>query len=217
MRVIDLSHTIRTGMQIYPGDPDVAIERALTHENDYCHVDRLLLGSHSGTHIDAPLHFLSDGKRISDFPADKFIGKGVVLDVRGKKENEPITLADILPYEKQFERGCFAVLMTGWSEHFGTEAYEKHPYLSKEGADFFVEKGVSIVGLDALNIDSTVSEIWDAHDTLLSNDTLIVENLSNLSALDPSKSYYFSFLPLKLDDTDGSPIRATAIEAGNNF
>jgi kynurenine formamidase len=102
--------------------------------------------------------------------------------------------------------------MTGWSEYFGTEKYERHPYLSKEGAEFLVSKGVSIVGLDALNIDSTISEVWDAHGILLSNEVLIVENLNNLSSIDPSKNYCFSFLPLKLDDTDGSPIRAAAIE-----
>lgn len=217
MRVIDLSHTIKTGMQIYPGDPNVAIEKALTHENDYCHVDRLLLGTHTGTHIDAPLHFLSGGKRITEFPVNKFIGKGVLIDVRGKSENEPITLKDILPYESQFEEGCFAILMTGWSAYFGTEKYEKHPFLSKEGAQFFVSKGVSIVGLDALNIDSTVSEVWDSHSTLLSSDILIVENLNNLTAVDASKRYYYNFLPLKLNDTDGSPIRAIAMEAANGI
>uniref|UniRef100_UPI0039F61E6D cyclase family protein n=1 Tax=Zhenpiania hominis TaxID=2763644 RepID=UPI0039F61E6D len=61
MKVIDLTHEIKTNMQVFPGDPEVEIKEALTHKTDYCHVDRLLLGSHSGTHIDAPYHFLEDG------------------------------------------------------------------------------------------------------------------------------------------------------------
>lgn len=213
MNIIDLSHLIENGMQIYPGDPAPSIERALTHESDYCHVDRLNLGSHTGTHIDAPFHFLSKGKKISEFTADKFIGKGVVVDVRSKKENEGIVIDDVKPYEKEITRGCFVLFMTGWSQYFGQEMYEKHPYVTKECAQWLREKGISIVGTDGLNIDSTVTEQFDAHDIFLTNDILIVENLTNLENVPTKSSGWFSFLPLRVSDTDGSPIRAVYIES----
>ena len=63
MKIIDLSHTIHDDIQIYPGDPPPSIRRGLTHEKDYCHVDLLTLGSHTGTHIDAPYHFMKNGKK----------------------------------------------------------------------------------------------------------------------------------------------------------
>lgn len=190
----------------------MVIGRELTHEKDYCHVDRLTLGTHSGTHIDAPLHFIPDGKSISEYPAEKFVGKGLLVDVRGKMGNEPITAKDLSSYENQLHQGCFAIFMTGWSDHFGTEKYLNHPYLSKEVGEMLESAKVSIVGIDALNIDSTIDDPWDAHNILLSKDILIVENLSNLSVLNSQKSYLYSFLPMKLEDTDGSPVRAVAIE-----
>ena len=101
MKIIDLTHNIENGMQIYPGDPEIRISEGLIHESDYCHVDVLQLNSHTGTHIDAPYHFLPEGKKITDFAADKFTGKGITLDLRGKGENEAITVDDI---EKALEK-----------------------------------------------------------------------------------------------------------------
>ena len=90
--------------------------------------------------------------------------------------------------------------------------YLKHPYLSKDAAEYLVKQGVSIVAVDFLNVDQTFGKAWDAHTVLLRNETLIVENLNNTLLLDFDKSYLFSFLPLKILGTDGSPVRAVAIE-----
>ena len=210
MKIIDLSHDIKNGMMIYPGDPEIAITEGLTHERDYCHVDQLHLNSHVGTHIDAPFHFLSDGKPISAFSVDFFVRPGVAIDLRHKKAGETITAEDLRCYH--LEQGCAAVLVTGWYRFFGSEEYLKHPYLSKDAAEFLVEQGVSIVAVDFLNVDQTHGDAWDAHQVLLGRETLIVENLNNTLVLDFDKSYLFSFLPLKILGTDGSPIRAVAIE-----
>lgn len=212
MEIIDLSHQLETGIQVYPGDPQVYIQEGLTHEKHYCHVDRLHLGTHSGTHIDAPLHFIPRGKAISQFPIQKFVAEGILIDVTGKAENQPVTPEDILPYENKLPQGGFVVIMTGWDKFFNTPKYERHPYLGKKAAQILRDKEVSIVAIDALNIDSTVRECWDAHETLLSKDILIVENLTHLWTLDPTARYLFSFLPLKLKNTDGSPVRAAAIK-----
>jgi kynurenine formamidase len=228
MQVIDLSHTIHDDIQIYPGDPAPSIKRGLTHEKDYCHVDVLTLGSHTGTHVDAPYHFLADGKKIDEFPVQRFVGNGVLIDVSGKADRELIEPEDVATYATLIDKGDFAIFKTGRDKYFGTPQYNLHPYLSAEGARFLLQMGVSLVGIDALNVDPTYYEDRDldpsakdlpdeeeygypVHDILLGNDILIVENLCNLAKIKPVKGLY-SFLPLMLKDSDGSPIRAVFMD-----
>ncbi|UCD77829.1 MAG: cyclase family protein [Desulfobacterales bacterium] len=227
MKIIDLSHTIHNDIQIYPGDPVPSIKQGLIHEKDYCHVDVLTLGSHTGTHIDAPFHFLKKGKKIDEFPVQRFVGDGVLIDVSGKSDRDLIEPADLEPYEKEIAEGDFVIFRTGRDKYFGTPRYYFHPYLSAEGAKLLLKMGVSLVGIDAMNIDPTYTGDADSdplardlpdeedygypvHDILLGNDILIVENLCNLDKIRQVKGVY-SFLPLKLKDSDGSPIRAVFI------
>jgi len=224
MKIIDLSHTIHDEIQIFPGDPRPSIKRGLTHEKNYCHVDVLTLGSHTGTHIDAPFHFLKEGKKIDELPVQRFVGNGVLVDVSGKSDRELIEPGDVEPYENEIAPGDFVILKTGRDKYFGTSRYYLHPYLSADGARLLVKMGVSLVGIDALNVDPTYYGSMDSdsaakdlpdeeeygypvHDILLGNDTLIVENLCKLDKIKPVKGVY-SFLPLKLKGSDGSPLRA---------
>ncbi len=228
MKIIDLSHTIHDNIQVYPGDPRPSITRGLTHEKDYCHVDVLTLGSHTGTHIDAPFHFLSEGKKIDELPVQRFIGNGVLVDVSAKSDREMIEPGDIEPFENKIAEGDFVILKTGRDKYFGTSKYYRHPYLSAEGAKFLLKRGVSLVGIDAMNVDPTYYDSqgsdpsavplpdeeeygYPVHDILLGNDILIVENLCNLDKIKPVKGGY-SFLPLKLKGSDGSPIRAVFMD-----
>ena len=224
MQVIDLTQTIHDDIQIHPGDPKPSIRRGLTHEKDYCHVDLLKLGSHTGTHIDAPYHYLKDGQRIDEIPVQRFIGSGILIDVSGKAERGLIDSTDLESSASEIKNGDFVILKTGWDRYFGSPKYYLHPYLSADGAQLLVEKGVSLVGVDTLNVDPTyyanndsnsaekdlpdeASYGYPVHDLLLSNDVLIVENLCCLDKINAVKGIY-SFLPLKLKDSDGSPIRA---------
>ena len=213
MTIIDLTHPIHSGMMAYPGDPEISLKEAMTHEVDYCHVDYLQCGSHAGTHIDAPYHFLVDGKHITDYPVSRFLGEGIVWDLRHKKAGEAITAEDALPLQEKIQRGDFVVLQTGWFEKYGTDDYYDHPYISKEAAELLVELGASIVAVDFLNVDPTRWEQWDAHPVFLGNEVLIVENLNNSTSLDADRRYCFCFAPLKLQGSDGAPIRAFAIES----
>ena len=191
---------------------------------DYCHVDILTLGSHTGTHIDAPYHFLKDGQRIDEIPVQRFIGNGILIDVSGKSERELIDSTDLKSFASEIKKADFVILNTGWDQYFGTPKYFLHPYLSADGAMLLIEMGVSLVGIDAPNVDPTYHASKDSdpavkdlpdeesygypvHDLLLSNNVLIVENLCNLDKIKAVKGIY-SFLPLKLKDSDGSPIRA---------
>ena len=212
MNIIDLTHEIHTGMMAYPGDPEISLEEACTHETDGCHVDYLMCGSHAGTHIDAPYHFLPGGKRITDYPVSRFIGEGVVIDLQHKKAGEAITEEDLLPLQEIVQEGDFLVLQTGWCEKYGDEAYLNHPYIPKEAARFLVDLGISIVAVDFLNVDPTLWEQWDTHPVFLSNEVLIVENVNNSLQLEAGKRYYFCFAPIKLQGSDGGPVRAFAVD-----
>lgn len=226
MEIIDLTHTIHNEIQIYPGDPVPSISRGLTHEKDYCHVDILTLGSHTGTHIDAPYHILKHGKKIDAIPIQRFVGSGVLIDVSNKSARDVIESHEVESYKSKIEKGDFVIFMTGWDKYFGTPKYFKHPFLSADCARFLVELGVTLVGTDGMNLDPTFPEDTDpekveeevehedygypVHDILLGNDILIVENLCNLDKIRQVKGLY-SFLPLKVKDSDGSPIRAVYI------
>ena len=225
MKVIDLTHDINSEMMTYPGDPPVILEEALTHEADYCHVDRLICSSHTGTHIDAPYHFLEDGKRITDYPASKFVGEGVVCDLHAKKAGEAITAEDISETLSGSHSGSisgaqpgdYLLLQTGWDQYWGKDEYLDHPYISREAAQLIVDSGISIVAVDFLNVDPTLYDQWEAHPLLLSNDVLIVENIANSLALSPGRRYCFSFAPMKLQNSDGAPIRALAWEINDGI
>ena len=227
MHIIDLSHTIHDEIQIYPGDPVPSIRQGLTHEEDYCHVDVLTMGSHTGTHIDAPFHFMAGGKKIDELPVQRFVGEGVLIYVSEKSDRELIESKDIEPYSSEIEKGNFVIFKTGRDQYFGTSKYYFHPYLTPEGATLLLKMKVSLVGIDAMNVDPTYYDSgnsepsagdlpgeetygYPVHDILLGNDILIVENLCNLSQIQQVKGIY-SFLPLKLKDSDGSPIRAVFI------
>lgn len=212
MNIIDLTHGIHTGMMTYPGDPQISLEEAMVHETDYCHVDYLCCGSHAGTHIDAPYHFLPDGKHITDYPVSRFIGEGIVWDLRNKNAGEAITAEDAKSLRGKACEGDFLVIQTGWCEKYGSDEYLNHPYLTGEAAQLLVEMGIRIVAVDFLNVDPTIWEQWDAHPVLLGNEVLIVENVDHSLALDAERRYTFGFMPLKLMGSDGAPVRAFAIE-----
>jgi arylformamidase len=230
MKIIDLTHTIWNGMPIYPGDPAPFIDSCLTHENDYCHVDVLRLGSHTGTHIDAPYHFLREGRKIDEIAVEQFIGEGVLVDVSDKSDREMIEEKDVEPYTKKIRKGDFVIFRTGGDKHFGTPKWYKHPFLSADCAEFLCDLHVALVGTDAMNPDATfvnatgpstagtdsgVGEdyTYPVHHILFNSNILIVENLCNLNRIRQTKGIY-SFLPLKLRDSDGSPIRAVYIDMG---
>lgn len=207
---IDLTHEIKNNMPVYPGDPEVELLLALTHKQDHCQVMHLTCSSHTGTHMDAPCHFIVGGKTLTQFPVDRFMGKGIVIDVQATNDHMALEKECFTPYAPYLDEGSFVIIRTGWERYFGQEKYFSHPYIGESGANYLVEKRVSLVGMDALSVDSTEGATEHAHRILLSADILLVENLTNLSALRTECSYCFSFLPLKLSDADGAPIRALA-------
>jgi arylformamidase len=211
-RFYDLSHRIENGMTIFPGDPIPDIQRADSTQAAWL-VSALFLGSHTGTHIDAPSHFFPGGRTIDSIEVERFVIPGVVVPALGLEDDQPIgaeLLEGALP---QLPKGGGVIVRTDWSQYWGRERYFRHPFLSPEAAEALISARVGIVGIDALNVDSTVRETDRVHELLLGNDVLIVENLTGLVQLKPGTIYQFSFLPLLLPGLDGSPVRAVATES----
>lgn len=214
----DLNHPIETGMPVYPGDPTVSVERTASLADDGYQVSSVRFGSHAGTHVDAPSHLIEDGRPIDDVPVDRFVFDAHVVDVTDLASRSPIGL-DALP-DAVDEAVDLILFHTGWDRHWGDDRYLDHPHLLPAVAAKCVERGWS-VGIDAPSPDPSRggtdvgsaerSEGHPAHRLLLSNDLVIVENLTRLGGLKRCTVYAF---PLPIVGGDGSPVRAVAEHGG---
>ncbi|MFB6120511.1 MAG: cyclase family protein [Halobacteriaceae archaeon] len=209
MTLVDCSHPIETGMPTYPGDPDVALSSHATHESDGYSVTGVQMGSHTGTHVDAPRHTEPDGKTLDAFSVADFRFDARIVDLPNLDDRDaipptvvPNTDADML------------VFRTGWDAYWDTPRYAEHPYLAPATAERCAEAGYH-VGLDTLSPDPTPTESATAaepsgvpaHHALLGADCLVVENLTGLGGL--PRSVTLHAYPLALG-VDGAPVRAVA-------
>jgi kynurenine formamidase len=216
-RIVNLSVPLTTGMTVFPGDPEVRIDPALTVGSDGVNVLSLHIGSQSGTHLDAPFHILPDGERLDELPLERFIGPAVVADVRHVGADGTIRWEDLAPVRGALHERAILLLWTAWSKHIGDYAtYRSHPWLDADAARRVVDSGVRTIGIDALNIDATPEDLatirFDAHREILGVGGVIVENLTNLEAMERLREPIVSVLPLNLPGADGAPVRAVAYE-----
>jgi kynurenine formamidase len=216
--VVDLSHPLDDDTPVYPGDPVARFTPATTIDEHGYNVLHVRMGSQTGTHVDAPYHFLADGARIDELPLELFLGPAVVADVRGRAPHAAITWADLAPVAGRLGPGRMLLLHTGWDAHWGTDAYFDHPFLDGDAAERVVAAGVRTVGLDALSLDETVlggepAGGFAAHLAVLGAGGVIVENLRGLDAV-RSAEPVVSVLPLRLAGADGAPVRAVAFDCG---
>lgn len=201
-------------MYVYPGDPDVSVEPHATMAADGCRVSRLALGSHAGTHVDAPSHTEPDGRSLGSFPVGTFRFEAVVADLRecGPRAAVP---PDDLPLARADEAGAdLLVCHTGWGAHWGTDRARDHPHLTADAAAACADRDLH-VGTDALSVDPTPGDRadaetggLDAHHALLGDGKLIVENLTRLDAV-PDRLRVETH-PLAVD-ADAAPVRAVGV------
>ena len=211
----DLSHKVEKGMSYFPGDPEPVIQPAKGATPPW-RVTELLIGSHTGTHIDASAHYFIEGRTIDQYALDRFVTPGITIALDDLDPDQPITDNLLGSSEIKITKGGAILLRTGWDKYWGQKLYERHPYLTTSAAERLVQAGAGLVGIDALNVDSTVQGTDYVHQILLGSDILIVENLRGLGQLHPVTPYWCSFLPLLLTGLDGSPIRAVAWTDGED-
>ena len=213
-KVVDLSVVVDARTQVYPGDPVPDLRPATRIETHGYNVLALSLGSHTGTHVDAPYHFLEGGPRLEDLDLGLFVGPGVIADVRGHAPRTPVTWEELQPVADRLGPGAILAIRTGWAEErYGTPAYLDHPSLDPAACEEVLARGVRTIAIDALSPDPTADPTADfaCHRLVLGAGGAICENLANLGAVD-FPDPLFVLLPLRLGgDADGAPCRAVAL------
>jgi arylformamidase len=200
VRLIDVSVTIRPRMPIYEGDPGVDISLARSIDRgDLANVSRLELGAHTGTHVDAPRHFIANGPGADRLTLESFVGPCVVADAAAADGQIDAALVDSLELEPGTER---VLLKTTNSQLWKRDSFTPDFLrLDASGADALIARGVQLVGIDYLSIGDPPT-----HKTLLDHRVGVIEGL-DLRPVDPGR-YFLACLPLKIADCDGAPARA---------
>jgi len=210
VRVIDLTHYIYAEMPVYPGTEHPTFSTPCTIAQNGFTERKITLFSHTGTHIDAPAHIIPGAKTLDQVDIDNYFGRACSLDVTSVKEGT-IDIADLKPYEGLIKEVDFVLLHTGWSELWHKDTYfEGYPVLSPEAATWISQFRLKGLGVDMISIDREVTADFPIHRILLEQNILIIENLTNLQGL-PGMGFSFSCLPLKFENSDGSPVRAIAV------
>ncbi len=199
---IDLSHPISDGMPVYPGDLQVSLKQHASLQIEGHTNFNFTTGMHAGTHLDGPMHLTSSLTRIAELPIGQFAGTGYLVNVLGQKSIDlPESAFD------QLKPGSVVLFYTGFDQYFGKEEFFlTYPTLSEATARILVKKQVKIVGMDFPSPDY---HPFNIHQILLGNQILILENLTNLSALLPYREFELLAFPLKIN-ADSSPVRVVA-------
>jgi arylformamidase len=209
---LDLTHTLENGMPVYPGDPSPSFERYATIEKEGVNLTRLVLGSHTGTHIDAPKHFIQGGEGIDRIPPSSFVGEAFAIDVSYREVGSAVTREDVERHSALIRRGDAVLLYTGCSEMWGDESVlRNYTHLSSESAEYLVSLGARCVGIDFLSVEAFNARDPVVHRTLLSSGVYIIESLSSSLKRLTGRRFLLISLPLKLKDGDGAPCRAVAL------
>ena len=208
---VDLSQTIEDRMTVYVGDADPKISSFKRLEKDGVNLSIMTLGSHTGTHVDAPRHYVKGGRGVDQVPIKSLVGEAVVVDFADIRPGGEITASALEKRATAVRRGDIALLYTGLSTRWGDpRARRTITYLGGDGARWLVSKGVKAVGIDYLSVEKFGAKVPVAHVTLLSRGIPIIESLNkNLSRLVGRRVLFFC-LPIKVGGCDGAPARAIA-------
>jgi kynurenine formamidase len=212
VKPIDLSLTISESIPTFPGSPKPQFIAWSDIKDDGYNLELLFLSSHTGTHLDAPYHFVKNGLKINQIPLDRLIGKAILIKLK-KTRNSPITKSDITLFEKKngkIPNHSSIFFYTEWQKNLKKDNYfTENPGLDSSSAKYLASKKINLVGIDSPSIDLGKDESFSVHHILSKNNILIVENLANMNKIRPLK-FNFTILPLKLKDATGSPVRAVA-------
>lgn len=215
MRLYDISVPLSSRTPTYPGDPGIEVREWLSLANgDPANVSVLHFGAHSGTHIDAPAHFIAGAPRIESLSLENLLGEALVVRVPDEANaiDAEFVRANV---PSDTHRVLFKTSNSKFWED-AQEAFQEHyVYLTDDGAEELTRKGVALVGIDYLSIEKFQSPDFKTHHALLSRGVVILEGL-NLSQVAPGR-YELICLPLKISDGggDGAPARAVLRELGS--
>lgn len=224
--LVDLTHQLIPGaIPTCAGHPAYSASLASSiASGDISNVHTLTIGTHTGTHIDAPYHFFPAGLTIDQLDLSLLNAvPAIIADVRTKQAREVITWSDLEErYAGRMKEGVMMLFCTGWSRNWNRENYSEHPFLDPDAAKKIFERGVRVIGVEAMSPDEISEEKGDCgevHRVVLGQGGIIIENLCNLEKIlesgMPEEEVLVSALPLNLVQCDGSPVRAVAWFGGS--
>ncbi len=219
-----LAHPWGVNSSVFPGDPAVEIEFAATIDPDGFLVEKITTGVHTGTHLDAPGHFIEGGRTVDDLQAQEFVWPAYVIDVRariadpGEADDFQLTVDDVRAVERRqgkIPRGAMVIIQTGFDEKFGTPAYVEDPSPGFAGATvqwMVDERRIGGVGSDTLGPDATSDALFDATYTILNNDRVALPDIDNLDAMNKVGDIIIA-PAVPLEDGSGFMVEAIACHA----
>ncbi len=212
MKIIDLTLTVSDKIPTFPGSPQPNFIPWENVKEDGYNLELLFLSTHTGTHMDAPYHFLEKGAKIHEISLKKLVSEAILIKSK-KKNGESITKMDIQKFEKKhgkIDDFSSVIFSTGWQRNLQKKYYfTKNPGLSVSAARYLASKKINLVGIDSPSIDLGKDSKFSVHQIFAKKGMLIVENLANLEKIKSSK-FHLVVLPLKLKNATGSPVRAIA-------
>jgi arylformamidase len=214
MKIVDLTLEITSDMITFPGYPVPNFIKWSKFDTQGYVSEVMFLSTHTGTHMDAPFHFNPNGQTIDQVEVNRYICNNAILMKIQKNANEMITAGDIMRNSKcEIKEKDTVVFSTGWEKQIKQKDnyIRNNPGLSKDAAEYLIEKKVNAIGIDSPSIDIGIDSELIVHKTLLSNEILVIENLCNLYKF-TSRKFTLLVTPLKLAGASGSPVRAIGIE-----
>ena len=201
MTLIDISQPLKRGVPVWPGDTEFSFELAWTkEESGSVNVGRIAMSTHTGTHIDAPFHFEDDGSKVIELDPTVYVGPARLIDLPEVKSIGAEDLKGHVP------EGISRVLIRTGSWRDRNRFPENITYLRPDAAPFLADRGVRLVGVDVPSVDPIDSKVLRAHHALHACGVHILEGLV-LDKVEPG-DYELLSLPLPLQGSDGSPVRA---------
>jgi len=209
--IVDLTREVKNDTKVFPGSPlpkFISWTKIDIHNYDS---EVMFMSTHTGTHMDAPSHFVKDVSSIDKVPVSRFISNAVLIKMK-KESDQLISAGEIEAANVSINEGDTVVFSTLWEYEVDKDYFFSHnPGLADDAAKYLIDKKVNAVCIDSPSIDRGSDSNFPVHKMLLSKDVLVVENLCNLIKLN---NQYFTLIimPLKLFGASGSPIRAIAID-----
>ncbi len=206
-RFFDLTTKITSKTVVYPGDPSFSYESISSIKNgESFELCLMSLGNHTGTHIDFPSHVQENGKTSSDYPIDQLIGAGLIIEV---PENHEVITKQFIQDQTDIKNNDFVFFKTKNSEISKQKPFvDNYVYIEPNASEELIRKGVKIVGIDYISVDSPHADDLPVHHSLLSNDILIVESLELNGA--PIGRCKIFIITNNIPDMDGLPARVFA-------
>jgi len=203
----DITLDFSPDLVVYPGDPALEITEHMKIENgDIANISILRFGSHTGTHIDAPRHFIASGTTVDRLPLEHFIGKAKVFEFKNEEKIEADSLKGL-----EIARGDIILIKTKNSHVITNKEFKTdYTYIAPDAAEYLADIGIKTLGFDYLSVEKYGSGDFRAHHALLEKGIVIIEGLV-LRGIKPGE-YEIIALPLKIRNGNGSPVRAILIE-----